>query len=66
VALALVPKGGSLDDVRKRQALARAEQIIKEKRESQSKDELPARELARRRERLAAKLLRGSPRKLWR
>jgi len=66
VALALVPKGGSLDDVRKRQALARAEQIIKEKREAQSKDELPPRELARRRERLAAKLLRGSPRKLWR
>jgi predicted DNA-binding mobile mystery protein A len=66
VALALVPKGGSLDDVRRRQALARAEQIIKEKREFQSKDELPPRELARRRERLAAKLLRGSPRKLWR
>lgn len=66
VALALVPKGGSLDDVRKRQALARAEQIIKEKRGAQSKDELPPRELARRQERLAAKLLRGSPRKLWR
>lgn len=66
VALALVPKGGTLDDVRKRQALTRAEQLIKEKREAKSKAELPPREFARRRDLLAAKLLRGSRRKLWR
>ncbi len=66
VALAIVPKGGSLEDVRRRQALARAEQLLKEKRQSASKEELRPRELERRKERLAAKLLRGSRRKLWR
>ncbi len=66
VALAIVPKGGSLEDLRRRQALTRAEQLLKEKRQSASKDELRPRELERRKERLAAKLLRGSRRKLWR
>lgn len=66
VALAIVPKGGSLEDVRRRQALVRAEQLLKEKRQAALKEELPPRELERRRERLAAKLLRGSRRKLWR
>jgi predicted DNA-binding mobile mystery protein A len=66
VALAIVPKGGSLEDVRRRQALKRAEQLLKEKRQAASKDALRPRELERRKERLAAKLLRGSRRKLWR
>ena len=60
------PKGGSLDHVRRTQALARAEQILKEKRQAAAKEELRPRELERRKERLAAKLLRGSKRKLWR
>ena len=66
VAFAIVPRGGSLDQVRRAQALARAEQLLKEKRQAATKEELPARELERRKERLAAKLLRGSKRKLWR
>jgi predicted DNA-binding mobile mystery protein A len=66
VALAIVPKGGSLEDVRRRQALKRAEQLLKEKRQAASKEALRPRELERRKERLAAKLLRGSRRKLWR
>ena len=66
VAFAIVPKGGSLDHVRRTQALARAEQILKAKRQAASKEELRPRELERRKDRLAAKLLRGSKRKLWR
>ena len=65
VAFAIVPKGGSLQDVRARQALARAEALLKEKLESSAHANLRPRELERRRERLAAKLLRGSRRKLW-
>lgn len=65
VAFAIVPKGGSLQDVRARQALARAEVLLKEKLESSPNPNLRPRELARRHERLAAKLLRGSRRKLW-
>jgi predicted DNA-binding mobile mystery protein A len=66
VAFAIVPRGGTLEDVRRRQALARAEQLLKEKRQAAAKEELRPRELERRKERLAAKLLRGSKRKLWR
>ena len=64
VAFAIVPKGGSLDDVRRRQAQARAEELLKEKLEESGSEPRP-RELERRRERIAAKLLRGSPRRLW-
>jgi predicted DNA-binding mobile mystery protein A len=66
VALAIVPRGGSLEDVRRRQALTRAEQLLKEKRQAAAKEDLRPREFERRRERLAAKLLRGSRRKLGR
>jgi predicted DNA-binding mobile mystery protein A len=64
VAFAILPKGGTLDDIRRRQALERADALLHEKR----KPDAPVRprELERRRERLAAKLLRGSSRKLWR
>lgn len=65
VAFAIVPKGGSLDDVRRRQAYARAEELLKEKLDSSASAPPRPRELERRKERLAAKLLRGSRRKLW-
>jgi predicted DNA-binding mobile mystery protein A len=66
VAFAIVPKSGTLQDVRARQALARAELLLKEKLEASPNPNLRPRELARRKERLAAKLLRGSRRRLWR
>ena len=65
VAFAIVPKSGTLQDVRARQALARAEALIKEKLESSAHANVRPRERERRKERLAAKLLRGSRRKLW-
>ncbi len=69
VAIAIVPKGGTLEDVRRRQAFARAEVLLNEKLAEKQKAGAAApkpRELEHRRERLAAKLLRGSSRKLWR
>lgn len=69
VAVAIVPKGGSLDDLRRRQANARAETLLNEKLTEKQKAGAAAprpRDLEHRKERLAAKLLRGSPRKLWR
>lgn len=66
VAFAIVPKGGTLDDVRRRQAFARADELLQEKLASSGSAPPRPRELAHRRERLAAKLLRGSRRKLWR
>lgn len=69
VAFAIVPKGGTLDDLRRRQATARAETLVNEKLIEKQNSGAAAprpRELERRKERLAAKLLRGSPRKLWR
>ena len=66
VAFAIVPKSGTLQDVRARQALARAELLIKEKLELSAHANVRPRERERRKERLAAKLLRGSRRKLWR
>lgn len=66
VAFAIVPKNGTLQDIRARQALARAELLLKEKMETAPNPSLRPRELARRKERIAAKLLRGSRRKLWR
>lgn len=67
VALALVPKGGSLDDVRKRQAKTRALALLRATDKSygaRPEDLTPAQ--ARRVDRTAARLLRGSTRKLWR
>ena len=65
VAVAIVPKSGSLDDLRRRQANARAEVLLQEKIKD-NKSPLRPKELEQRKERLAARLLRGSPRKLWR
>ena len=68
VALALVPKGGTLDDVRKRQARTRALELLREAADeafgASPEDLSPAQQ--RRVERTAARLLRGSTRKLWR
>jgi predicted DNA-binding mobile mystery protein A len=60
VALALVPKGGSLEDLRRRQARARAMAVVQKGDAELSPFE------KKRVERLMEKLLRGSPRKLWR
>lgn len=65
VAVAIVPKGGSLEDVRRRQATAKAEAILHEKTRDNKTPPRPA-DLERRKERLVAKLLRGSRRRLWR
>jgi predicted DNA-binding mobile mystery protein A len=68
VALALVPKGGTLDDVRKRQAKIRAFSLLRSTDKSFAgvkPEELSAAQ-SRRVERVSARLLRGSPRKLWR
>jgi predicted DNA-binding mobile mystery protein A len=67
VALALVPKGGTLDDVRKRQAKKRALELLRatDKSYGATAEELTPAQL-RRVDRTAARLLRGSTRKLWR
>lgn len=65
VAFAIMPKGGTLDDLRRRQANARAEVLLQEKIKDNKSPPRP-RELEQRKERIAARLLRGSPRKLWR
>ncbi len=65
VALAIVPKDGSLEDIRRRQAIARAEALLEEKTRSNKRPPRP-KDLERRKDHLVAKLLRGSRRKLWR
>jgi predicted DNA-binding mobile mystery protein A len=65
VALAIVPKDGTLEDVRRRQALARAEVLLHEKIKG-NKRPPPAVDLERRKLQLVTKLLRGSRRRLWR
>ena len=65
VAVAIVPKGGSLDDVRRRQATAKAEAILLEKIRDNKRPPRPA-DLERRRQQLVTRLLRGSRRRLWR
>ena len=65
VALAVVPKDGSLEDVRRRQALARAEVILHEKTKDNKRPPKPA-DLERRKQQMVTRLLRGSRRRLWR
>ena len=64
VALAIVPKGGTLEDVRRRQAAAKAEVILHEKTRNNKTPPRPA-DLERRKQQLVTKLLRGSRRRLW-
>ena len=64
VALAIVPKGGTLEDVRRAQAAAKAEVILHEKTRNNKVPPRPA-DLERRKQQLVTKLLRGSRRRLW-
>ena len=64
VALAIVPKGGTLEDVRRRQATAKAEVILHEKTRNNKVPPRPT-DLERRKQQLVTKLLRGSRRRLW-
>jgi len=65
VALAIVPRGGTLDDVRRRQALAKAEVILHDKTKDNKRPPKPA-DLERRKQQIVTRLLRGSRRRLWR
>lgn len=67
VALAIVPKVGTLDDVRRRQARAKAIAIVKKEDAPDDPDAVTDLTASQRRrvERIVARLLRGSPRRLW-
>lgn len=67
VALAIVPKAGTLDDVRRRQARAKAIAIVKKEAAPGDPDAVSDLTAAQRRrvDRIVARLLRGSPRRLW-
>lgn len=67
VALAIVPKTGTLDDVRRRQARSKAIAIVKKEDAPEDPDSVTDLTAAQRRrvERIVARLLRGSPRRLW-
>jgi predicted DNA-binding mobile mystery protein A len=65
VALAIVPRGGTLEDVRRRQAATKAEAILHERTKGNKRPPRVA-DLERRRQQLVTRLLRGSRRRLWR
>lgn len=67
VALAIVPKVGTLDDVRRRQARAKAIAIVKKEDAPDDPDSVTDLTAPQRRrvDRIVARLLRGSPRRLW-
>jgi predicted DNA-binding mobile mystery protein A len=65
VALVIVPRGGSLEDVRRRQATAKADAILREKVRDNKRPPRPA-DFERRKQQLVTRLLRGSRRRLWR
>ena len=65
VALAIVPKEGTLEDVRRRQALAKAQAMLHEKTKDNRRPPRAA-DLERRTQQLVTRLLRGSRRRLWR
>jgi predicted DNA-binding mobile mystery protein A len=64
VALAIMPKGGTLEDVRRNQAAAKAEVLLHEKTKDNKRPPRPA-DLERRKQQLITRLLRGSRRRLW-
>lgn len=68
VAVAIVPKSGTLENLRMRQAVARAEAMLglREGSAEPSERDVTFLERERRKRRLVAKLLRSSPRNLWR
>ena len=65
VSIAILPKGGTLDDVRRRQATTKAEAILHERTKDNKHQPRPA-DLERRKQQLVTRLLRGSRRRLWR
>jgi hypothetical protein len=65
VALAIVPRDGSLEDLRRSQATAKAEAILEEKIRDNKRPPRPA-DFERRKQQLVTRLLRGSRRRLWR
>ncbi len=65
VAVAILPRSGSLEDVRRRQASTKAEAILHERTKDNKHPPKPA-ELERRKQQLVTRLLRGSRRRLWR
>lgn len=64
VAVAILPRGGSLEDVRRRQAALKADAILHE-RTKDNKRPPRAADLDRRKQQLVTRLLRGSRRRLW-
>jgi hypothetical protein len=64
VAVAILPRGGSLEDVRLRQAAMKADAILNERTKDNKRPPRPA-DLERRKQQLVTRLLRGSRRRLW-
>jgi predicted DNA-binding mobile mystery protein A len=64
VAVAILPRGGSLEDVRLRQAAMKADAILHERTKDNKRPPRPA-DLERRKQQLVTRLLRGSRRRLW-
>ena len=64
LALAIVPRGGTLEDVRRRQALAKAEVMLRERTRDNKRPPKPA-DFERRKQQMVTRLLRGSRRRLW-
>lgn len=65
VAIAILPRGGTLEDVRRRQAAMKADAILHERTKDNKYPPKPA-DLERRKQQLVTRLLRGSRRRLWR
>jgi predicted DNA-binding mobile mystery protein A len=65
VSLAILPRGGTLEDVRRRQAAMKANAILHERTKDNKHPPRPA-DLERRKQQLVTRLLRGSRRRLWR
>jgi predicted DNA-binding mobile mystery protein A len=64
VAVAILPRGGSLEDVRRRQAAMKAEAILRERTKDNKRPPKPA-DFERRKQQMITRLLRGSRRRLW-
>lgn len=64
VAIAILPTAGTLEDVRRRQALAKAEVLLHEKVKDNKRPPKPV-DLERRKQQIVTRLLRGSRRRLW-
>ena len=67
VAVALVPRGGSLDEFREREASAKAEALLKPTEHSMKLESQAVSTAVHQRlkQNLVESMLKGSPRKLW-